>query len=270
MRNPRLSERRDVCPQPWWSGPSGATRGGQAHRPPRPRDAHGRALPGWPQRRSSHRRQRRGLRPPARAERDPLRPHHAHHRQRRRRGPGRASRGARHVGRQGRRHLPPGRERQRPPDHAVPPGARPGDRALPREERARHDQARHRPGLRRQGLRVGIRVQDLFDPKIFRQKLDVALKEKNAVLAKVYNRLPLSAADIAERYLGTYARIEPMVGDTVAWSTTPWTRGARSSSRAPRPRSGPRPRDLSLRDLLQPGGRRCLHRVGARPATSSG
>ena len=28
MRNPRrLSERRDACPQPWWSGPSGATRG---------------------------------------------------------------------------------------------------------------------------------------------------------------------------------------------------------------------------------------------------
>ena len=44
----------------------------------------------------------------------------------------------------------------------------------------------------------------------------MALKEKNAVLAKVYNRLPLSAADIADHYLGEYApRIEPMVGDTV-------------------------------------------------------
>ena len=42
------------------------------------------------------------------------------------------------------------------------------------------------------------------------------MKEKNTVLAKVYNRLPLSADDIAERYLGEYTpRIAPMVADTV-------------------------------------------------------
>ena len=59
-------------------------------------------------------------------------------------------------------------------------------------------------------------MQDLLDPKIFRQKLEVALKEKNSVLAKVYNRLPLSADEIAGRYLDQYApRIAPMVGDTV-------------------------------------------------------
>jgi adenylosuccinate synthase len=64
--------------------------------------------------------------------------------------------------------------------------------------------------------RVGIRVQDLLDAKIFRQKLDVVLKEKNLILAKVYNRLPLSAHDIAERYLGEYApRIAPLIGDAV-------------------------------------------------------
>ena len=72
------------------------------------------------------------------------------------------------------------------------------------------------PAYADKAARVGIRVQDLLDPKIFRQKLDVALKEKNAVLAKVYNRLPLSADDIVERYLGELApRIEPMVEDTV-------------------------------------------------------
>jgi adenylosuccinate synthase len=65
--------------------------------------------------------------------------------------------------------------------------------------------------------RVGLRVQDLADPKIFRQKLDVVIKEKNAILAKVYNRLPLSAEDIARTYLEEYApRVLPMVGDTVA------------------------------------------------------
>jgi adenylosuccinate synthase len=72
------------------------------------------------------------------------------------------------------------------------------------------------PAYADKATRVGLRVQDLLDAKIFRQKLDVALKEKNAVLAKVYNRLPLSADDIAERYLGEYApRIAPMVADTV-------------------------------------------------------
>ena len=64
---------------------------------------------------------------------------------------------------------------------------------------------------------MGLRVQDLLDAKIFRQKLDVVLKEKNAVLAKVYNRLPIDAATICERYLDEYApRIAPMVGDAVA------------------------------------------------------
>ncbi|HEY5245338.1 MAG TPA: adenylosuccinate synthase, partial [Acidimicrobiales bacterium] len=72
------------------------------------------------------------------------------------------------------------------------------------------------PAYADKAARVGLRVQDLLDPKIFRQKLDVVLKEKNAVLAKVYNRLPLDAEEIAGRYLDEYApRIAPMVGDTV-------------------------------------------------------
>jgi adenylosuccinate synthase len=73
------------------------------------------------------------------------------------------------------------------------------------------------PAYADKAARVGLRVQDLLDAKIFRQKLDVVLKEKNAVLAKVYNRLPLDADTICERYLGEYAeRVAPMVGDTVA------------------------------------------------------
>jgi len=72
------------------------------------------------------------------------------------------------------------------------------------------------PAYADKASRVGLRVQDLLDPKIFRQKLDVVLKEKNAVLAKVYNRLPLSAQDIATMYLEEFApRVAPMVGDTV-------------------------------------------------------
>src|SRR5262249_12627228 len=72
------------------------------------------------------------------------------------------------------------------------------------------------PAYADKALRSGLRVQDLLDPKIFRAKLDQALKEKNAVLSRVYNRLPLSADDIAERYLGRYApRLAPYIADTV-------------------------------------------------------
>jgi adenylosuccinate synthase len=59
-------------------------------------------------------------------------------------------------------------------------------------------------------------VQDLLDPKIFTAKLDVVLKEKNLILAKVYNRLPLSASDIAARYLDEYApKLSPYIGDAI-------------------------------------------------------
>ena len=72
------------------------------------------------------------------------------------------------------------------------------------------------PAYADKATRVGLRVQDLLDAKIFREKLDVALKEKNLVLAKVYNRLGLDADDIADLYLGELApRLEPLIADTV-------------------------------------------------------
>jgi len=62
--------------------------------------------------------------------------------------------------------------------------------------------------------RVGIRVQDLFDPGIFRAKLDLALRERNQVLTKVYNRKALDAEPIVEEYLGYAERLEGYVADT--------------------------------------------------------
>jgi adenylosuccinate synthase len=70
------------------------------------------------------------------------------------------------------------------------------------------------PAYADKAARIGLRVQDLFDPKIFRAKLDLALKEKNQVLAKVYNRLPLDAGEIAEAYLSMGQRLERHVADT--------------------------------------------------------
>ncbi|MGH9030721.1 MAG: adenylosuccinate synthase [Acidimicrobiia bacterium] len=71
------------------------------------------------------------------------------------------------------------------------------------------------PAYADKALRVGLRVQDLLDPKIFRQKLDLVLREKNGVLAKVYNRLPLDAEEICARYLAMTPRLEPLIADTV-------------------------------------------------------
>jgi adenylosuccinate synthase len=62
--------------------------------------------------------------------------------------------------------------------------------------------------------RHGIRVQDLFDPKIFRDKLDAALKEKNKTLVKLYNQLPMDAEAIAAEYLEYGRRLEAYVADT--------------------------------------------------------
>jgi len=72
------------------------------------------------------------------------------------------------------------------------------------------------PAYADKSSRVGLRVQDLLDAKIFRQKLDVVLKEKNLVLTKIYNRPAIKAKDVAEKYLDEMApRVGPMIADTV-------------------------------------------------------
>jgi adenylosuccinate synthase len=72
------------------------------------------------------------------------------------------------------------------------------------------------PAYADKAARVGLRVQDLYDRKIFEQKLDVVLREKNLVLAKVYNQLPIDKAEVMRAYLDEYApRLEPFVADTV-------------------------------------------------------
>jgi adenylosuccinate synthase len=75
------------------------------------------------------------------------------------------------------------------------------------------------PAYADKAARIGLRVQDLLDMKIFAAKLEVALKEKNAILSKVYNRLPLDPKRIIAEY-ETYARrLSPFITDTslVVW-----------------------------------------------------
>ena len=62
--------------------------------------------------------------------------------------------------------------------------------------------------------RVGIRVQDLLDPGILRQKLDLVLREKNQVLVKVYNRKAVDLDAVLEEYLAYAQRLRPYIADT--------------------------------------------------------
>ena len=62
--------------------------------------------------------------------------------------------------------------------------------------------------------RLGIRVQDIFDESILRQKIDGALRQKNELLVKLYNRRSITVDEIAEYFLGYAERLRPMVVDT--------------------------------------------------------
>ena len=62
--------------------------------------------------------------------------------------------------------------------------------------------------------RTGIRVQDLMDPGILCQKLELVLREKNQVLTKVYNRRGIDAKAAADEYLAYFQRLRRYVADT--------------------------------------------------------
>ncbi|MFM9135196.1 MAG: adenylosuccinate synthase [bacterium] len=62
--------------------------------------------------------------------------------------------------------------------------------------------------------RVGVRVQDLFDPSILRQKVEGALANKNQVLVKVFNRRSLEVDAITDALLEYAAPLAPHVADT--------------------------------------------------------
>ena len=62
--------------------------------------------------------------------------------------------------------------------------------------------------------RVGIRIQDLFDESILRQKVEGALVAKNNLLTKVYNRAAIKVDDTVKELLSYTERLKPMVADT--------------------------------------------------------
>ncbi len=62
--------------------------------------------------------------------------------------------------------------------------------------------------------RVGIRVQDLFDENILRQKVEGALETKNHLLVKVFNRRAITVEEVVDDLLSYADRLRPMVTDT--------------------------------------------------------
>jgi len=62
--------------------------------------------------------------------------------------------------------------------------------------------------------RTGIRIQDLFDENILRQKVEAALSFKNQVLTKIYNRRSVEADEVVGELLSYVERLGPMVCDT--------------------------------------------------------
>ena len=65
------------------------------------------------------------------------------------------------------------------------------------------------PAYADKAARLGIRVQDVLDPKILRQKFETALAERNRLLDE-----PLEAGDLADRMEECAARLRPYVADT--------------------------------------------------------
>ena len=69
-------------------------------------------------------------------------------------------------------------------------------------------------------MRLGIRVQDILDPKILRQKIEVALAEKNLWLERVYESEPFDLETVAAQYEGYAQRLRPYVADTSLYIDT--------------------------------------------------
>jgi adenylosuccinate synthase len=62
--------------------------------------------------------------------------------------------------------------------------------------------------------RIGIRVQDLFDQSILKQKIEAALHDKNQILVKVFNRKGITVDEVISEYLGYVEILKPYVTDT--------------------------------------------------------
>ena len=61
--------------------------------------------------------------------------------------------------------------------------------------------------------RIGIRVQDLLDEQLLREKVEAALQQKNHLLVKVYNQVAINPVEVADKLLSYADRVTPMIRD---------------------------------------------------------
>ena len=70
------------------------------------------------------------------------------------------------------------------------------------------------PAYADKSARLGIRAQDLFDPKILRQKIETALTEKNVLLERIHGLAPIGLEELAGRMEELAERLRPYLADT--------------------------------------------------------
>ena len=72
------------------------------------------------------------------------------------------------------------------------------------------------PAYADKSMRLGIRVQDMLDEKIFREKLHTSLSHANKILTKVFNRLPMDPDELADKVLAEcLPGIKPLIADSI-------------------------------------------------------
>ena len=123
------------------------------------------------------------------------------------------------------------------------------------------------PAYADKATRIGIRVQDLLDPKILREKVELAAGEKNVWLERVYGIDPFDAEEVVAPHARPRRAARAVRRGHVA------ARRPCAPRRAQRPVRGcaghaarPRPRDVPVRHLVEPDRRRRRGELRHRPA----
>lgn len=62
--------------------------------------------------------------------------------------------------------------------------------------------------------RTGLRVQDILDESILRQKIESSLAQKNQILVKLYNRRAIDPDEVFDYFMGFADRLRPMIIDS--------------------------------------------------------
>lgn len=70
------------------------------------------------------------------------------------------------------------------------------------------------PAYQDKASRMGLRMQDMLDPGIFRDKVAAALVEKNDILSKVYGLPTYTVDQICDEYLPYAERLAPYIAET--------------------------------------------------------